>query len=348
MAVVDRRIPWRVPWYLWVVVAVVVLIGIHLKAPHLLHGETLFLVIPGVVLVMLVAAILWELPPAAMVCAGLTLTLFSGNWTTLGFPGFPFVPDRILIVAAALALALKSPGAVELPRVRIRPVHLLMACLVLYAVASGVLAGTIGTKSTVFDLLDRLGAIPFLMFVLAPAIFPGQRERGWLLATLVGIGAYIGVTGIFESLGPHSLVFPSYIRALDISRQSTQATGPFSSVVTEGFACYACAVAAMIASTRWRGGWRWFAVGVAIACVFGSFLTFERGVWIGDVAGVVAAGLCLARHPTVAAARRAGGRGRRRRRVDARSEHQLDRELADQQPSIRCGTGRTRPPPRST
>ena len=47
----------------------------------------------------------------------------------------------------------------------------------------------------------------------------------------------------------------------------------------------------MIASTRWRGGWRWFAVGVAIACVFGSFLTFERGVWIGDVAGVVAAGL---------------------------------------------------------
>jgi putative inorganic carbon (HCO3(-)) transporter len=291
MAVVDRRIPWRVPWYLWVVAAVVVLIGIHLKAPHLLHGETLFLVIPGVVLIMLVAAILWELPPAVMLCAGLTLTLFSGNWTTLGFPGFPFVPDRILLVAVLLALALKSPGAVDLPRVRIRPVHLLMLCVVLYAVASGVLADTLGTKSTVFDLLDRLGAIPFLMFVLAPAIFPGQRERGWLLATLVGIGAYIGLTAIFESIGPHSLVFPSYVRALDISRQSTQATGPFSSVVTEGFACYACAVAAIIASTRWRGAWRWFAIGVALACVFGSFLTFERGVWIGDVAGVAAAGL---------------------------------------------------------
>lgn len=236
MALTDRRIPWRVPWYLWVVAAVAVLAGIHLKAPQLLHGETLFLVVPGLVVVLLAASILWELPPAAMVCGALALTLFSGNWTMLGFPGFPFVPDRILIVAALLALALKSPGAVELPRIRIRGVHLLMLITVLYALASGVLANTMGTKSTIFDLLDRLGAIPFLMFVVAPAIFSGQREREWLLATLVGIGAYIGLTAIFESIGPHSLVFPHYIRALDLSRESTQATGPFSSVVTEGFA----------------------------------------------------------------------------------------------------------------
>src|SRR5580704_10859271 len=76
------------------------------------------------------------------VCGALALTLFSGNWTMLGFPGFPFVPDRILIVAALLALALKSPGAVELPRIRIRGVHLLMLITVLYALASGVLANT--------------------------------------------------------------------------------------------------------------------------------------------------------------------------------------------------------------
>jgi len=291
MAVVDRRIPWRVPWYFWVAATVVVLVGIHLKAPHLLHGEDLFLVVPGLFLLMLVAAIVWELPPAAMVCGGLALTLFSGNWTTLGFPGFPFLPDRILIVAALLALVLKSPGAVDLPRVRVRPVHLLMLLTVLYALASGVLADTLGSKSTVFDLLDRLGAIPFLMFFVAPAIFSGPRERAWLLATLVGVGAYLGFTAIFESLGPHSLVFPHYIRALDVARQSTQATGPFSQVVTEGFACYACAVAAVIAATRWRGGWRWFAIAVALACVLGSFLTYERGVWIGDAAGVAAAAL---------------------------------------------------------
>jgi putative inorganic carbon (HCO3(-)) transporter len=291
MPVIDRCIPWRVPWYLWLAAAAAVVAGIHLRAPQLLHGETLLLVIPGLVLVLLVAAIMWELPPAAMVCGGLALTLFSGNWTTLGFPGFPFVPDRILLVAALLALILKSPGAVDLPRIRVRGVHLLMLITVVYALASGVMADTIGSKSAVFDLLDRLGAIPFLMFLVAPTIFSGPRERAWLLATLVGIGAYVGLTAIFESLGPHSLVFPHYIREVDASRQSTAATGPFSEVVTEGFACYACAVAAVIASVRWRGGWRWLAVAVALACLFGSFLTFERGVWIGAIAGALLAGV---------------------------------------------------------
>ncbi|HUA06222.1 MAG TPA: O-antigen ligase family protein [Solirubrobacteraceae bacterium] len=289
--VIDRCIPWRVPWYMWLAAAVAVLAGIHLKAPQLLHGETLLMVVPGVVLVLLVAAIMWELPPAAMVCGALALTLFSGNWTTLGFPGFPFVPDRILLVAALLALILKSPGAVDLPRVRVRGVHLLMLFTVLYAIASGVLADTMATKATVFDLLDRLGAIPFLMFLVSPAIFSGPRERGWLLATLVAIGAYLGFTAIFESLGPHSLVFPHYIRELDLARGSAAATGPFSEVVTEGFACYACAVAAVIASVRWRGGWRWVAIVVAVVCLFGSFLTYERGVWIGAAAGAVVAGL---------------------------------------------------------
>jgi O-antigen ligase len=291
MALIDRCIPWRVPWYMWLAAGVAVLAGIELKAPHLLRGDTLFLVVPGVVLLLLMAAIMWELPPAAMVCAALALTVFSGNWTTLGLPGFPFVPDRILLVGALLAIVLKSPGAAGLPRVRIRGVHVLMLVTVLYALASGVLADTIGSKATIFDLLDRLGAIPFLMFVLAPAIFAGPRERGWLLATLVGIGAYLGVTAVFESLGPHSLVFPHYIRTIDTARQSSAATGPFSEVVTEGFACFACAVAAVIAATRWRGGWKWVAIGVAMVCLFGSFLSFERGVWIGAVAGALVAGV---------------------------------------------------------
>jgi len=291
MPVLDRCIPWRVPWYMWLAAGAAVLAGIHVRAPQLLHGETLFVVIPGLVLVLLVAAIMWELPPAAMVCGALALTLFSGNWTTLGFPGFPFVPDRILLVAALLAVVLKSPGAVGLPRVRVRGVHFLMLFTVLYALASGVLADTMATKATVFDLLDRLGAIPFLMFLVSPAIFSGPRERGWLLGTLVGIGTYLGVTAVFESLGPHSLVFPHYIRTLDAARGSAAATGPFSEVVTEGFACYACAVAAVIASLRWRGGWRWLAIAVAILCLFSSFLSFERGVWIGAVAGALVAAM---------------------------------------------------------
>src|SRR5271167_1549713 len=291
MAAIDRRLPWRVPWYLWLALGLAAVAAIYHRTPQLLHGAGLMLVVPGVVLLLLVAAILWELPPAAMACGAIALTVFSGNWKTMGLPGFPFVPDRILVAGVLLALLLKSPGAVGTLRLRVRGVHLLMAATVLYIAASGVVDGQLGTQTGLFGLLDQVGAIPFLMFLVTPAIFSGPRERRWLLATLVLVGAYLGLIAIFETVGPHALVFPRYIRDLDESRGLAQATGPFSAVVTEGFACYACAIASVIAFLQWRGRWRWVALAVALLSILGSFMSLERGVWIGTVAGALAAAL---------------------------------------------------------
>lgn len=292
MGAIDRRLPWRVPWYLWVGAGGAVLGLLHLRAPDLLHGESLFIVVPALVLLLLAAAILWELPPAVMLCGAIALTVFSGNWNQLGLPGFPFVPDRILVVGALLALLLRSPGAAGLPHLRVRSVHLLLLATLVYATASAVLAGTLGSQPSIFALIDRLGAIPFLMLLVAPAIFAGPRERNWLLATLVGLGAYLGLTAIFETIGPQALVFPRYIHQIDVSRGIAEAVGPFAAVVSEGFACYACAVAAIIAFFQWRGRWRWIAAAVAVVSLFGSFLSLERGVWIGTAAGAVAVALC--------------------------------------------------------
>jgi putative inorganic carbon (hco3(-)) transporter len=291
METIDRRLPWRVPWYLWACLGLAVLAGIHLRAPQLLRGQSLYLVIPALILLVLVAATLWELPPAIMFCGAIALTVFSGHWSSLGLPGFPFVPDRILLVGAVLALLLRSPGASQLPRLQVRGVHILLLVTVLYATASAVLAGTLGSQLSVFALLDQLGAIPFLMLLVAPAIFPGARERNWLLATLVLVGAYLGLTAIFETIGPQALVFPRYIHAVDASRGVTQAEGPFASVLTVGFACYACAVASVIAFFQWGNRWRWVAAGVAVISSLGSFLSLERGVWIGSVAGTLAVAL---------------------------------------------------------
>ncbi len=289
--VVDRRVPWRVPWYLWTLAGVGVLAAIHLRHPSLLHGSKAGFVIPGVVLALLVGAILWELPPAVMMCAAIALTIFSGNWGTLDLPGFPFVPDRILLVGALLAVLLRSPGAAHVPRARVTAVHILMLVTVVYAAASAVLDGMIGTNFGLLGILDRLGAIPFLMFLVAPTIFSTHRERNWLLVTLVILGAYLGLTAIFETLGPHALVFPRYIYAADAARNSGSAGGPFSAVVSEGFACYSCAVAAVIAFSSWRGSWRWLALAVAFVALLGSALSLERGVWIGVAAGSLALAL---------------------------------------------------------
>lgn len=210
----------------------------------------------------------------------------------MGFPGFPFVPDRILLVAALLALFLRAPGAAGAPRLRFRGVHLLLALTVLYATVSAAAAGTLASKAGVFDLLDQLGVIPFLMLLVAPAIFSGPRERDMLLVTLVGLGAYLGITALFEAIGPHGLVFPHYIAVSDEANPFGQASGPFQAPVTEGFACFACGCAAAIAFQQWRGrARRCLAGAVIVLSALGTFFTLERGVWIAAVAAVAAVGL---------------------------------------------------------
>ena len=286
-----ERTAWRPPWYAWLVLAAGVLWLVHSRMPWLLQGHYLFLAGTALVALLLVLAALWELAPASMMCGAIVLTVFSGSWVAMGFPGFPFLPDRILLVGVLLALWLHSPGTAGLPRARVRGVHLLLALTVLYACASAAAAGTLTSKAGIFDLLDRLGVIPFLMLLVAPVIFAGARERSMLLATLVGLGGYLGITAVFETIGPHALVFPHYIAASDALTPNRQAGGPFQAPITEGFACFACGVAAAIALARWRGGRRLLAGTVLVLCTLGTFLTLERGVWVAGAAGLLAAGL---------------------------------------------------------
>jgi putative inorganic carbon (HCO3(-)) transporter len=287
-----ERAVWRPPLFAWPVLGLAALLPIQSRLPWLLHGHWLFVTMIALGAMLMIAAALWELPPATMMCAAIALTIFSGSWTSVGLPGFPFVPDRILLAGALLALLLGAPGASGVPRVQVKGVHLLLALTVFYATTSAAAAGTLGTKAGVFDLLDRLGAIPFLMLLVAPVIFSGRWERNLLLATLVGLGAYLGITALFETIGPHGLVFPSYIGVADAVTPTGQAGGPFRTPMTEGFACYACGVAAMIAYAQWRGAWsRRFAAAVAVISLLACFLSLERAVWIAAVVGLIAVGL---------------------------------------------------------
>lgn len=296
----PRPAVWRPAWYVWLAIGLAALAALHERAPWLLHGHWLFVTGTGLVAVLALAAALWELPVAGIMCAGLALTIFSGSWGSMGLPGFPFLPDRILIVFALVALVLHAPGAAGLPKPRVRDVHVLLAATVLYVIASAVAAGTLGNESAIFDLLDRLGAIPFLMLLIAPVVFAGARQRDLLLATLVGLGAYLGITALFETIGPQALVFPHYILASDALQPAPLAGGPFREPISEGFACFACGTAAVIACWKWRARrWRYLAGAVVALSALGLFLTLERGVWIAAAAGVAAAALAapeLRRH----------------------------------------------------
>ena len=284
------RAVWRPPWYAWVLLGLVALALMPEVAPSRLHGSGLILVPLLIAAGVLVVRKLWELPPAVTMCAAIALTIFSGAWFQIGLGGLPF--DRLLIVIVLLQFLLGAPGVERVPRLRILNVHLLMCLAVMYVLASAVAAGTLTNEMSALILVDQFGIVPFLMFLMAPAVFAGQRERNMLLATLVGLGAYLGFTAIFESFGPHFLVFPRYILHVDAEKRGERAGGPFQSSVAAGFATFGCAVAAAMAYAQWRGRRsRYLAAGVAVVCIVGCFLTLERGVWIGAAAGIVVAAL---------------------------------------------------------
>lgn len=286
----PMRAVWRPPWYAWVLTGLTALLLTYKVAPDRFSGR--WMILTPILVVAGVAGIrkLWDVNPAITACAAIVLTVFSGAWRQIGLGGLPF--NRLLVVIVLLQILLRAPGTAHTPRLQLRNVHLLMGLAIVYVLASAALAGTLTTENGYLTVVDMFGVAPFLMFMVTPVIFSGRRERDILLATLVGLGAYLGFTAIFESLGPHGLIFPRYIARVDVELPGGRAGGPFQSSVDEGFATYACAVAAAMAFTQWHDQRkRWFAAIVAVVCTVGCFVTLERGVWIAAVAATIVAAL---------------------------------------------------------
>lgn len=285
------RVVWRPPWYAWALLGLAGLALLYKYQPARLEGRWLAIAPLLVVAGVLVLRRLWELPPAVTMCAAIALTVLSGGWSQMGLAGLPL--NRLLVAVVLVQIFLRAPGIARMPRIPLRNVHLLIGLTLIYALASAAASEMLMSKDGFLQLFDVFGVVPFLLFLVAPAVFAGQRERDLLLATLVGIGAYLGLTAIFEALGPQGLVFPSYIRHLDVGTvAAAKASGPFQSPTAMGFGCFACAVAALIAFSRWRRrDARGLALLVAVACACGCFLTLERGVWIATILAAVVTAL---------------------------------------------------------
>jgi len=288
------RAVWRPNEWVWPLLGIATVLLAAGAYPQRLQGHWLVLTPLAIAAGVFAVRRLWSMHPAPTMCAAIVLSVFSGAWREVGLGGLPL--DRLLILVVVLQFLLRAPGVASAPRLRLRNVHLLLGLTVLYALGSAVAAGTLMSESGFLSFADQLGVVPFLMFIVAPSVFAGQRERNMLLATLVGLGAYLGLTAIFESLGPHFLVFPRYILNVNTTlAEEARAGGPFRAVVAEGFATYACAVAAVMAFVQWRGQRRRFLAAAVAISLLGCILTLERGVWIGAIAAsLIAASLTQA------------------------------------------------------
>lgn len=251
----------------------------------------LFPLLVGALMAAVCAYLAWTVDPAYTLSAAIFLTPLAGNWPELGVPG-PLSPDRILFVGGIAAVLLRAPPVRDRPPLKIGIEHWLLGLALVYALVSAAIVGSIGDHVSLLKFVDTYGLIPFGAFVAAPIAFRTAEARRVLLATLVALGTYLGLTVLFETLGLDALVFPRYITDPNYGIHASYGRGPFADAVANGMALFTCAVCCGIAIMLWKDRrWRIFAGAVGVLCLVGTLMTLERSVWIAAVVGLTAATL---------------------------------------------------------
>jgi putative inorganic carbon (HCO3(-)) transporter len=252
------------------------------------QGYTGFILAALAVMAVAVAYLACQVDPAWVFGAAIFAFVFNGNWGYMGLPS-RVAPDRFLALVAIYSL-LFGPRSHYRPRLRVETIHRLLGLVLVWAAISMIVAGTVFEEEGGYRFLDRLGVLPFLFFLLAPMAFRTARQRAILLGTLVGLGGYLGLTSLFETIGPHALVFPKYILDENVGYQAGHARGPFAEAEANGVALFGCAVACAMAVAIWkRTSYRLLAAGIGALCLIDCLFTLQRAVWIGAAAGTVVA-----------------------------------------------------------
>lgn len=225
--------------------------------------------------------------PTVLFSLAVVFQAFSGNSFRLGLP---VGPDRVLLLAAVVALVARAfRGELDV-RLRWRPVHFVVLLLGAVALSSAAWGGTLLTTGGVFALLDRLGFVPFLAFFLAPLLYRTAEQRNVLLVCLVALGGYLGVVALLEGLGLGRLAWPGYIADRTVGLHFGRARGPFLEAVANGQALFHCAIACGVAVRLWRSTTaRWTAAFIGALCLVGTLFTLTRAVWLGTLLGLFAA-----------------------------------------------------------
>jgi putative inorganic carbon (hco3(-)) transporter len=218
---------------------------------------------------------------------GLVMSMFAGNSKLIGFP---IAPDRLLF-GSSLALVLVRASRAPRPGTVQRGLLALMLATVAWVIASGLSTRSLLTNYGFFALLDRI-VLPFVFFAVAGRVFGDARSRHLLLRVLVLLGLYLGATAFFEVVGPHALVFPTYIVDPEVGIGFGRARGPLLASDGDGLVMVTCGAAAALACVRWRGVWRIVALAAFLTCALGALLTLTRSIWVGAVLGLVLA--CVA------------------------------------------------------
>ena len=195
----------------------------------------------------------------------------------------------MVLLAALVAVLVRVGPSRDRPPLHLTGAHFVLLAAFAYAAVSAFVSGTLGDRYAQATLLDVFGGVPFLLFIVAPVVFTGRRQRMILLGTLVGCGVYLSLTALLEKLKLTALVVPSYITDPSVGIHFGRARGPFADAGAEGLALFMCMVAAAIAFVSWRRTWHRAIAGlVLVLAPIGMLATVTRGVWLAAIIGTLA------------------------------------------------------------
>jgi putative inorganic carbon (hco3(-)) transporter len=172
----------------------------------------------------------------------------------------------------------------------------MLVLVALFGICSSIAAGSLTDQTAFFGLLDRLGVVPFIGFALADRLYGTERDRMVLVTVLVGVGGYLGLTALFETIGANALVFPRYILDPVVGTHFGRARGPFVEAAANGLALFEAGVAALVGMRMFvHRVSRLAATAVVVLCALGVLFTLTRAAWVGAIAAAIVGCLLDAR-----------------------------------------------------
>ena len=162
--------------------------------------------------------------PTVIISIGVATSVFSGFSKHMGLP---IPPDRLIMGLGFFLLLVGTERKHLAMRVRFRSEHAVMLVLGAYAIVSSLAVGSLfGPEQGFYGVLDRLAVTGFVLFTVAPLLFPDKKSRNVFLVVMVCLGAYLGVTALLEGFGAKSLTWPAYIHDPAVGIHFDRARGP--------------------------------------------------------------------------------------------------------------------------
>lgn len=193
-------------------------------------------------------------------------------------------PDRIIFLLLLISFwgYLRKSGS----HLRVDPAEKMMILFFFVALISCIVSGNIKNPynrhiSTIFNLMG----IPMVTFYITRRLSYDELKIKKLLSVFILMGAYLGLTGIFEHYNLSFLIFPKYILDPGVGIHFGRARGPFVHSVVFGNVINIILMITLFYITNiGNKAICWLVLGAAFIA---SYFSYTRSVWIGLFTSIV-------------------------------------------------------------